>query len=300
MGTSWSALAVVGSADRQAELARGVQAALDAVVAEMSQWEPDSDISRFNRAPAGTWHNLPPGFAAVMAEALAIAELTGGAFDPSIGQASELWGFGAAAIAHLPNQDALEGVMERSGWKHLAYDPQTSRLRQPGGLALDLSGIAKGFGADQAVETLLQMGANAFLVDVGGELVGHGLKPGMQPWWVELENPPAAALPPFRVALHGLAIATSGNYRRFHDLPGKRLSHSIDPATAAPVDNAVSSVSVLARTAMRADALATALTIMGSGARAFADRHGIAARIVQRDGNGFTEELTAALSAMTE
>jgi thiamine biosynthesis lipoprotein len=300
MGTGWSVLAVVDSVDRQAELERGVQAALDSVVAEMSQWEPDSDISRFNRASPGTWQTLPPDFAKVMAEALAIAELSGGAFDPAIGQASELWGFGASAIADLPRRDTLDEAMSRSGWRSLAFDAEAARLRQPGGLSLDLSGIAKGFGADRAGEALRQSGAKAFLVDVGGELLGYGMKPGMQPWWVELENPPGAMFAPFRVALHGLAIATSGDYRRYHDLPGKRLSHSLDPFTAAPVQNGIASVSVLARTAMRADALATTLTVMGDRSRAFADQHGIAARIVQRDGNTFTEELTDALAAMIE
>ena len=222
MGTGWSALAVVDTANRQAELECGVQAALDAVVAEMSQWEPDSDIARFNRAPAGSWQTLPRGFAAVMAEALAIAELSDGAFDPTIGQASELWGFGSTPIADLPTRDALEGTLAHSGWQRLTFDAQASRLRQPGGLALDLSGIAKGFGADRAGAALRQLGVTAFLVDVGGELLGCGVKPGMQPWWVELENPPGAALAPFRIALHGLAIATSGDYRRYHDLPGKR------------------------------------------------------------------------------
>ncbi len=300
MGTRWSALAVVDSTDRQAELTRGVQAALDAVVAEMSQWEPDSDISRFNRAPAGTWHAVPAGFSTVMSEALAIAELTDGAFDPTVGKASELWGFGSKAIADLPDGDALKDALAHSGWRKLVFDEQTSRLRQPGGLALDFSGIAKGFGADCAAEALRQMGAHAFLVDVGGELVGQGLKPGMQPWWVELENPPGATLAPFRVALHGLAIATSGDYRRFHDLPGKKLSHNLDPHTATPLENGIASVSVLASTAMRADALATALTVMGSGARTFADRFGIAARIIRRDGNDFAEELTKTLSAMLD
>ena len=300
MATQWSARVVIGDADRQPELERGVQAALDTVVAEMSQWERNSDLSRFNRAPAGQWQALPSGFAAVIAEALTIAELSDGAFDPTVGKASELWGFGATEVSHVPARDVLTQALAGSGWERLAFDSETSRLRQPGGLALDLSGIAKGFGADRAGETLRNAGAKAFLIDVGGELLGHGVKPDMQPWWVELEMPPGAVLPDLRVALYGLAVATSGDYRRFHELPGGRLSHTLDPTTAAPVENGVASVSVLAKTAMRADALATTLMVLGNQAGAFADRHGIAARIIRRCDGAYIEHITPTLAAMID
>ncbi|WP_156495456.1 FAD:protein FMN transferase [Croceicoccus estronivorus] len=300
MGTTWSALAALAAPEQSNVLTRAIQAALDRVVAEMSQWERDSDLSRFNRALAGSWHMLPPNFAKVIDEALAMARLSDGAFDPTLGRVTEIWGFGAKAIQSLPNDAAITDALAASGWDKLDFDSGKARLRQPGGLHLDLSGIAKGFGADQAAAVLRNAGIGAFLLDVGGELVGQGVKPDGQPWWVALEDPPGATLPPFRAALYNMAIATSGNYRRFHDIGGARVSHSLDPRTGRPLCNNVVSVSVLTASAMRADALATALTALGDRAGEFARRHDIAARIIRSSDGGHSEEITPTLAAMLE
>jgi hypothetical protein len=119
-------------------------------------------------------------------------------------------------------------------------------LFQPGGLRLDLNGIAKGFAVDQVAAALDRAGARSYLVEVGGELRGTGAKPDGQPWWVELERPPTAndGLRTL-VALHGLSVATSGDYRRFFEHDGRRYAHTLDPATAAPVAHATVSVTVL-------------------------------------------------------
>ena len=300
MATDWSVRAVLDQPERQDELQENIQAALDRVVTEMSQWEPDSDLSRFNRALAGSWQTLPPGFAAVIDEALAVAELTDGAFDPTLGELSELWGFGVAQIGQLPSDTEVAGASAAAGWQRLAFDREAARLRQPGGVRLDLSAIAKGFGADRVAASLLDAGVSSFLIEVGGELVGRGIKPDGQPWWVALEDPPEAALPPLRLALCNHAVATSGNYRRYHRIDGERIGHSIDPASGRLLANRIVSVSVLAETAMRADALATALTVLGDAAGSFAARYGIAARILRQVDNGFAEEITPALARMLD
>jgi thiamine biosynthesis lipoprotein len=274
MGTDWSLYAVLPHPGA----AEGVQAALDLVVAQMSQWEAQSDLSRFNRGVAGAWHEIPVEFAHVVEAALQIAHASDGAFDPGLGNLTEAWGFGSAG--------PIEAVPEQAGTpdRTIDFDPATRRIRRGEGAALDLSGIAKGYGVDLAAEWLLENGVRHFLLEVGGELRGEGIRPDGQPWWVDVEMPPTSSIPPWRIALHDLSVATSGNYRRGFSADGVHYSHSFDPATGRPIVNGVASVTVLHRDCMMADGWATALTVLGpEAAIALADTHGLAACVVAGD-----------------
>lgn len=273
MGTRWHVRAVLREPLAPATVSRAVTGRLDGIVAEMSHWSPTSLLSRFNAAPAGGWMTLPPDFAHVIAEGLRIAAASGGAFDPAIGRLVDLWGFGSLPVAGPPDAAALAAARAASGYRRLDWSPGDRRLRQPGGLSLDLSGIAKGFAVDSVADLLAGLGIAHALVEIGGELVGRGVRPDGQPWWVDLETPPGIALEPLRIALHGLAVATSGDYRR-----GR---HTLDPRTGRSIDNGVVSTTVIATTALEADAWATALTVLGVEAGlALATREGLAARIV--------------------
>ena len=301
MGATWSAKAVLPATADLAALQAMVQRALDAVVAQMSPWEPLSDLSRYNRAAAGTWTALPSGAAQVLRRAIEIARASGGAFDPTLGALTDLWGFGPRPFAGAPPEAAaIAPLREAAGWKRLSLDGDA--LFQPGGLKLDLNGVAKGFGVDQAAAALDRAGVRSYLVEVGGELRGTGAKPDGQPWWVELERPPAANdAEKTLVALHGLSVATSGDYRRFFDHDGRRYAHTLDPATGAPTRNLTVSVTVLAGDCMSADAWATALTVMGpDAALAFAAAHDLAALVVSRGPGGLEERLSPALQAMLD
>ncbi|UKK84653.1 FAD:protein FMN transferase [Sphingopyxis sp. BSN-002] len=286
MGTSWSLQAVSAPSDAGV----GVQAALDLVVAQMSQWEPESDISRFNRAPAGEWRVVPSEFGRVVAAALEIAEASGGAFDPSLGELTERWGFGSAGPVDAPPD---ESSFARCA---VEIDSEGLRIRRGEGAQLDLSGIAKGYGVDLAAEWLLGQGVRHFLIEVGGELRGEGLRPDGQPWWVDVEMPPTSSIPPWRIALHDLSVATSGNYRRGFATGGRYYSHSFDPQTGRPIVNGVSSVTVLDRSCMMADGWATALTVLGpKDAMALADAQGLAASMVAGDREYCSREWRAML-----
>jgi thiamine biosynthesis lipoprotein len=293
MGTGWS-LRIVSPPPA---VAQGVQAALDRVVAQMSQWEEDSDISRFNRARPGQWRMLPPEFSAVLQAALDVAQASDGAFDPAMGALVDLWGFGPGRRPAAAPADAVTAaILAERG--HVEFDATGLRARRVGQARLDFSGIAKGFGVDQAAEWLLAQGVRHFLLEVGGELRGHGLRPDGQPWWVDVEQPPGleGALP-MRVALHELAIATSGDYRRWLDADGRRFSHTLDPRTGRPVENGLRSVTVLHRSCMLADAWATALSVAGAEAGlALAEAQGLAACLVGGDG----EHMSTAWRAMLD
>lgn len=272
MGTSWSLQAV----SPPAATAHGVQAALDLVVAQMSQWEPDSDLSRFNCAAPGGWHAIPAEFARVVEAALDISRASGGAFDPGLGQLTEAWGFGSRGpVSAVPD---LSGA---STARTIDFDPVGPRIRREAGAVLDLSGIAKGYGVDLAAEWLLDMGVRHFLLEVGGELRGEGILPDGQPWWVDTEMPPATAVTPYRIALHDLSVATSGNYRRGFAADGQYYSHSFDPRTGRPLKGDVTSVTILHRSCMMADGWATALTVLGpEQAIALADEQSLAACLI--------------------
>ncbi len=304
MGVRWTLKAVPPPEVPHAAMAAAAQAAVDAVVAAMSTWEPDSEISRFNRAPAGQAVVLGEDFTRVIDHALAIADITGGAFDPTLGRLTDLWGFGPAGERlHAPDQDATRDATASAGWRRLDWNVGRRTLVQPGGLALDLSGIAKGYGVDRIGEAMQALGVRHYLAEIGGEFAGAGVKPDRQPWWVSVEPPPGLALPgdPILFGLHGCALATSGDYRRFRLDEGRRRSHSLDPRTGAPVEDAPASVSVMAADCMTADALCTALTVMGADAGlAFAETQGVAALFLLRTAAGLEERLSPALRELIE
>ena len=293
LGTGWQ---VRFHAPRPVSLDRlraAIEARLAAIVAEMSQWAPDSLLSCFNRSPAGTWITLPVDFATVIGAALATADTSGGAFDPTHGRAAALLGYGAEQCAGPPSSGKLDAALADAGWRRLAFDPATRRLRQPGGLSLDLAGIAKGFAVDAVADLLRRHGIEDCLVEIGGELVGRGLRPDGQPWWVDLERPPDAALPPLRIGLHEAAVATSGDY--------VRGAHTLDPRTGRPLLPKVASVSVIHSSAMLADAWATALLVLGpEDGLALATRQGLAARMLERRHENVVEAISPALRAMME
>jgi thiamine biosynthesis lipoprotein len=284
MGTSWSLHAVATLSD----LAAGVEAAFGRVIRQMSQWEPDSDLSRFNRAPAGVWREIPPEFAHVVAAALAVADASDGAFDPALGAITENWGFGGRGPVDRVPRDVA--AMERR------VELENGRVRRSEGAQLDLSGIAKGYGVDLAAEWLLGQGVCHFLLELGGELRGQGIRPDGQPWWVDVEMPPTTSIAPWRIALHDLSVATSGNYRRGFVADGRHYSHSFDPMTGRPIVSTVSSVTVLHRSCMMADGWATALTVLGpEKAIALADAQGLAASMVAGDREHVSREWRAML-----
>jgi thiamine biosynthesis lipoprotein len=288
MGTTWSARV---AADGIEDLQPALQAELDAIVAQMSHWDHDSLLSRYNRAPAGTWVDLPAQFFDVMDYALWAMAASGGACDPALGALVGLWGFGPArrydhAGFYAPDAQAIARAQAQRAAARVELDRTRRRLLQPGGAVLDLSCVAKGYAVDRLARCLESRDLHHYVVEVGGELRGAGVKPDGQPWWVEIEAVPDGAAPQAVVALHGLSVATSGDYRQYFTQGPRRVSHTLDPRTGWPIANGVAAVTVLAPTCMAADALSTVLTVLGPvDGVAFAARHALAARfLVRRDG----------------
>jgi thiamine biosynthesis lipoprotein len=291
MGTRWSAAIVAPPPG----IAAAIQGVLAHIIAQMSHWEPASQLSRINAAAPGGWQGIAPEFVHVMSVALDIAARSDGAFDPAMGALVNLWGFGPPGPrADIPEDGAIDSARSAVGLGAIELDAPLLRLRRVRPARLDLSGIAKGYAVDAIAARLRALGCTDFLVEIGGELVGAGIQPDGQPWWVDVEAPPGMALAPLRIALHGIAVATSGDYRR----NSAHGSHSIDPRTGRPIAHGTASVTVIHAECCHADAWASALTVLEpDAAMALAEREALAAQLVVR---GRGEWLSSALRAMLD
>lgn len=301
MGTTWSAK-FLGTSQTATALQQVIRTELDRVSEQMSSWEWDSDISRFNRTEPGTWFAVPAEFWTVIVTGLRIAQESSGAYDPTVGSLVDLWGFGPAARRTiLPSRREVSELQSGSGWQNLQLDHSSRRLRRMTPCRLDFNGIAKGYAVDLLMTALRKQGVRDALVEIGGELSGAGLKPDGTPWWIDVDRPtpfPGSQLPSLRVALHELSIATSGCERHFIDA-GRTFSHSINPQTGMPIDNGMIAATVIHSSCMEADAYATAFMVMGPTATLdLANRYEIAAMLLVAIGEDVTEILTPAMEAM--
>ncbi|MGW8313836.1 MAG: FAD:protein FMN transferase [Desulfuromonadales bacterium] len=282
MGTTWSVV-LLPSPDGTdtADLKKRLQDRLDQINRLMSTYDPESEISRFNELSSKDWFAVSPDTAQVIELSLEISRLTGGAFDISIGPLVELWGFGPGERRETaPDEQQIGEGLARVGYEKilLRRDPAAIRKQVPE-LHIDLSAIAKGYAVDALAEILRHQGIDNYLVEIGGELQVSGHRADGTPWRVAIEKPlednrDVAVIFP----LTNTALATSGDYRNFFVENGQRYAHILDPSTGRPARHRLASVTVLDQTCARADALATALMVMGEETgRRFCEENHIAA-----------------------
>ena len=256
MGTRWSASVDCDAALDLDALRQNLAAAVQQVDAQMSPWKPESDLVRLNRAPVDAWVDLPPEILEVLTCAMDIHRQSAGAFDPCVGALVDAWGFGAARDA--PDAAAINSVRQAAPCtvrEGLEIDRAAGRARKRAPLQLDLCGIAKGYAVDRMAAVLQQHGVRHALAALDGELRAVGHQASGAPWAVALESPEAGRRAVRGVIeLQDLAVATSGDYRHYMEVGDARLAHTMDARRAAPVNNAVASVTVLAHTCMEADA----------------------------------------------
>ncbi len=258
MGTRWSALFFAHPAFVPEPVRAVLQAAVDEVDAQMSTWNPGSDLMRLNAAPVGAWVAVPDRLMDVLRLGLEIGRASGGAFDIGMGDAVTAWGFGPEAAAAVGIR-AVMAAERVPAFEALEFDAATSRVRKTAPLALDLNGIAKGYGVDRMADILREAGIAASLVGIDGEMRATGLRPDEEPWAVAVEAPdPDQRAPRSILALEDAAVATSGDYRHWVEVQGRRLSHTMDPNRGAPLLASPASVTVVAQTCAEADAWATA------------------------------------------
>lgn len=274
-GTGWRVTLPAG-----ADISR-LKERLAALLADIdlafSPWRADSTLARFNAHGAGDFA-VESEVVEVTSAALQIAEASGGRFDPTVGPLVARWGFG-------PIRD---GDTPPDGWRTIRAEGDRLSKRN-GGLTLDLCGIAKGHALDAIAARLDGAGVADFMLEIGGEVLARGNAPSGRRWLIGIADPVRGGVR-LRVAPGRLALATSGDAVNAYEIAGRRYSHTIDPATGEPVRNGVASVTVAASTGATADALATALTVLGpERGLALAGRLDVAALFLVRNGAGIAE-----------
>ena len=250
---------------------------------EMSTYIPDSELSLLNHSnDSKKWHVLSPRLFKVLKEAENIYQMSDGAFDITVGPLVNLWGFGPNGKRKIPSESLLNKVKEQVGYHRVEMKTAERKLRRNKGVYLDLSAIAKGFGVDEVSAFLSKEGLGNHMVEIGGEIKTSGSKRG-DPWRLAIETPSQMGQSIHKVIeVRSLAMATSGNYRNYFTSGGKFFSHTIDPRTSRPVEHFLASVTVFDPVScMKADAMATALMVMGyeKGLK-FAEKNGILAYFI--------------------
>ncbi|MCW0310654.1 FAD:protein FMN transferase [Pantoea ananatis] len=303
MGTVWRVSLAGVEAGRRAALQQRIQQRLDADDAELSTWKPTSVLSRFNQSRATTPQPVSENMADIVTIALRIGKKTSGAMDITVGPLVNLWGFGPdKQPSHIPDDSQIAAAKALTGLQHLRViqggEGQWLQKDLPG-LYVDLSTVGEGFATDHLARLMEQEGINNYLVSVGGAVLSRGMNAQNQPWRVAIQKPTDREnAVQARVDLQGHGISTSGSYRNYYELDGKRLSHIIDPATGRPIDHKLVSATVIATTALEADGWDTGLMVLGTEkAKALAIKEKLAVYLITREGDRFVSWMSPQFSA---
>jgi len=269
---------------------------LEQINGRMSTYQPDSELSRFNRHQDDSWFEVSDETALVVAAALEISRKTDGVFDITVGPLVNLWNFGPDPRPdEIPTEEQIALARSQVGYQRVEVrtSPPALKKTHPD-VYVDLSAIAKGYAVDVVAELLTGRGVNAFMVEIGGEVRTRGAKPDGQPWRIGIEKPVSLTRAVHQiVVLPDCALATSGDYRNYFERDGRRYSHEIDPRTGYPVQHQLTSVSVIADSCMQADGWATALIVAGpEAALRLARENQLDVLLIQRTERGFEDRGT--------
>ena len=262
---------------------------------EMSTYDPNSEIGLFNSKRDSQPVIVSPDFIKVLKLSQVIYRESNGAFDPTVGPLVDLWGFGKEGSRYTPPSDAeIKERQKYVGFNLIKFIDDTMIQKLQPEIQLDLSAIAKGFGVDRVVDLLMSMGYSNFMVEIGGEVVVKGQKKSGK-WRIGIDRPYFDAVPGKNLEaileISDEGVATSGDYRNYFVSEDKTYSHEIDPVTGRPIVNGVASVTIIAPNCMLADAMATAIMIMGKekGMNWVKSKDNVEAFIIMRTDKGYEE-----------
>jgi FAD:protein FMN transferase len=297
MGTSYNiSLNLVSniSADRLQELRHAIDDRLSEIDQLMSTYSDDSEISRFNRSSVGSQTPVSNDTRFVLQTSVELNSLTQGAFDITVGPLVDLWGFGGQSIGDRlrPSGEAIDVALSQVGMSKVLLKSEEIVKLSP--VNVDLSAIAKGYAVDEIARSLDGFDLDNYLVEIGGEVRAKGVNKRNTLWVLGIESPDKRGRNVYTtVQLDQQSLATSGDYRNYFEQDGQRFSHTIDPVTGKPVTHNLASVSVITDSCMMADALATALMVMGEDkGYDFAKKHDIGALFIYRSDKGFVTKRT--------
>ncbi len=303
MGTVWRVTVAGVDNTRKAALQQAIQQRLDADDAELSTWKPDSVLSRFNQTRSIAPQPVSDNMADIVTQALRIGAKTAGAMDITVGPLVNLWGFGPdKQPVHTPDKAQIEAAKAQTGLQHLhviqGVNGQWLQKDLPD-LYVDLSTMGEGFATDHLARLMEQQGINNYLVSVGGAVLSRGRNANNQPWRVAIQKPTdRESAVQARVELQGHGISTSGSYRNYYELDGKRISHVIDPASGRPIVHKLVSATVIAPTALEADGWDTGLMVLGTEkAQSLVLKHHLAAYLISKQGDKFVSWMSPQFAA---
>lgn len=270
------------------------------LTSRISAYDSNAELARLNAAKPDSWQSISETTATLIDRCEQLTNATGGAFDSAIGPLVELWGFGtrAARDKRIPEASAIDAAMALTRLRAFDLDLLNGRARRLHRNArLDVDGIGKGYGVDTTTSMLEQLGLGNFLVEIGGEIRTRGQRADGDGWRIGVAHPEGNA--PFaQLDLTDRAVATSGDYLQFFEVAGQRYSHLLDPRSGYPIDGSLTSVTILAKDTMTADALSTGLAVMGLAAGLdYAEQHHIAAYFLHRQRGGLSASYSTAFAS---
>ena len=295
MGTTYTVKMVELPAGLKPEQIQAqIDTTLEKINLQMSTYRQDSELSRFNANEATDWTSVSQPLVDVLQRAQSISALTGGAFDVTVGPLVNLWGFGPdPGDDQVPSEQSIHKATERVGYAMLQVrrSPAAIKKDRPD-LYIDLSAIAKGYAVDVVADYLQTLRIDHYMVEIGGEIRARGRNARGSSWRIAIEKPSTGARTLHTVVeLNDVGIATSGDYRNYFEAEGQRYSHTIDPVSGRPVTHGLASVTVADPSTMQADALATALLVLGPDAGyRFAEQHQLAAYFIVKGEDGFYDK----------
>lgn len=239
----------------------------------LSAYEPESVISRINQNREGV--RTDSFFRTLFRESARIYQQTGGAFDITLGPVINAWGFGPGAQVEVDSA-LVDSLLQYVGMEKVALAGDSIWKSHPA-VQLNVNAIAQGYAVDVVGQFLASLGCRNYMVEIGGEIRTRGVNPKGSLWRIGVDRPEFGSMIPGRqleaiIRMNDRSLATSGNYRKFYEKNGIRITHSIDPATGFPRESRLLSATVLTDDCMTADAFATACMVMGlDRARAFVE-----------------------------
>lgn len=303
MGTYYRVSMVGVDKSREPELRQQIEAQLKEDDRQLSTYKDDSVLSRFNQYQGTDPQPISSGMADAIITALRIGHKTDNEMDITVGPLVNLWGFGPTKEpVKMPTQQQIDAARSEIGLQHIKVIQQVDgdylQKDQPN-MYIDLSTVGEGYATDHLARLVEGNGISDYLVSVGGAVVSRGHNPEGKPWQVAIQKPTdredaVEAI----VDLQGMGISTSGSYRNYYELDGKRLSHIIDPATGRPITHKLVSATVIASTALEADGWDTGLMVLGTQrALALAEKEHLAVYLITKEPDGFKVSMTPQFKA---
>ncbi|MET1256348.1 FAD:protein FMN transferase [Aliikangiella maris] len=257
----------------------------------MSTYIEDSELSLFNRAHTTDCQPISENTRFVIQNSLEVFQQTAGKFDVTLAPLIELWGFDKKQTHDaIPPQSTIDSILKQFGSQHVHIEIDCVK-KDLANISINLSAIAKGYAVDEIAKIIKASGSQNYLVEIGGELASQGINARGKPWQIAIESAVTQERAIQRIITpNGLGVATSGDYRNYFEKDGKRYSHTIDPTTGYPITHQLASITVLHPQTMLADALATALMVMGPDeALKFANQHQLPIFMLVKSEDGFKE-----------